>query len=63
MVVGKSVKRVDAFDKVTGRAKYTDDLADKSALIVKIYHSTIATAWSSRSTPAPPRKFPAWSRC
>jgi xanthine dehydrogenase molybdenum-binding subunit len=42
MVVGKSVKRVDAIDKVTGRAKYTDDLADKSALIVKIYHSTIA---------------------
>ena len=42
MVVGKSVKRVDAIDKVTGKAKYTDDLADKSALIVKIYHSTIA---------------------
>ena len=42
MVVGKSVKRVDAVDKVTGRAKYTDDLADKSALIVKICHSTIA---------------------
>ena len=42
MVVGKSVKRVDAIDKVTGRAKYTDDLVDKSALIVKIYHSTIA---------------------
>jgi xanthine dehydrogenase molybdenum-binding subunit len=33
---------VDAFDKVTGRAKYTDDLADKSALIVKIFRSTIA---------------------
>ena len=42
MVVGKSVKRVDAIDKVTGRAKYTDDLVDKSALIIKIYHSTIA---------------------
>lgn len=42
MVVGKSVKRVDALDKVTGRALYTDDLADKSALIVKILHSTIA---------------------
>ncbi|MCE5189749.1 MAG: xanthine dehydrogenase molybdenum-binding subunit XdhA [Eubacteriales bacterium] len=42
MVVGKSVKRVDAFDKVTGRARYTDDLVDKSALIVKICHSTIA---------------------
>lgn len=42
MVVGTSVKRVDAIDKVTGRARYTDDLVDKSALIVKIYHSTIA---------------------
>lgn len=29
MVVGKSVKRVDAIDKVTGRAKYADDLVDK----------------------------------
>ena len=28
-VVGRSVKRVDAFEKVTGRAKYTDDLCDK----------------------------------
>ena len=34
--VGKSVKRVDAFDKATGRAKYTDDLCDKNALIVKV---------------------------
>lgn len=42
MSVGESFKRVDAADKVTGRAKYTDDLADKSALIVKILHSTIA---------------------
>jgi xanthine dehydrogenase molybdenum-binding subunit len=42
MAVGVSEKRVDAFDKVTGRAKYTDDLADKSALIVKIFRSTIA---------------------
>ena len=42
MSVGKSEKRVDAFDKVTGRAKYTDDLADRSALIAKIKHSTIA---------------------
>jgi xanthine dehydrogenase molybdenum-binding subunit len=41
-VVGKSVKRVDAFEKVTGRAKYTDDLCDKSAYVAKILHSTIA---------------------
>lgn len=42
MAVGVSEKRVDAFDKVTGRAKYTDDLADRSALIVKVLRSTIA---------------------
>lgn len=42
MAVGVSEKRVDAFDKVTGRAKYTDDLADKSALIIKVFRSTVA---------------------
>ena len=41
-VIGQSVKRVDAPDKVTGRAKYTDDLADRSALIIKVVRSTIA---------------------
>ena len=41
-IVGKSVKRVDAFEKVTGRAKYTDDLCDKSAYVAKILHSTVA---------------------
>ena len=40
--VGKNVKRVDAFEKVTGRAKYTDDLCDKSAYVAKILHSTVA---------------------
>ena len=34
--------RVDAYEKATGRAKYMDDLCDRSALIAKIYHSTIA---------------------
>lgn len=42
MIVGKSVKRVDAYDKVTGKAKYTDDLCPKNALVAKILHSTIA---------------------
>ena len=42
MEVGKSVVRVDAFDKVTGRTKYTDDLCDASAYVAKILHSTIA---------------------
>ncbi|MDY2987023.1 MAG: xanthine dehydrogenase subunit XdhA [Peptoniphilus sp.] len=41
MSVGKSEKRVDAFDKVTGRAKYTEDLIDPRAYVAKILHSTI----------------------
>ncbi len=41
MVVGKKIPRIDGYDKATGRAKYTDDLCDKSALIVKIKHATI----------------------
>lgn len=40
--VGKSQVRVDAYEKVTGRAKYTDDLCEKNALIAKIHHATIA---------------------
>ena len=40
-IVGKSVRRVDAYDKVTGRAKYTDDLIESNALVAKILHSTI----------------------
>ena len=42
MSVGKSIKRVDAFDKVIGRAQYAADLCDEKALIAKILPSTIA---------------------
>jgi len=42
MSVGKSEKRVDAYEKVTGRAQYTDDLVDTNALIAKVFRSTIA---------------------
>ncbi|WP_409968872.1 xanthine dehydrogenase molybdenum-binding subunit XdhA [Bengtsoniella intestinalis] len=40
--VGTSQLRVDAYDKVTGRAKYVEDLCDASALVVKICHAKIA---------------------
>ena len=40
--VGKSMIRVDAYEKATGRAKYTDDLCDRSALVAKILHAAIA---------------------
>lgn len=42
MYVGKKVTRVDAYDKVIGRTKYTDDLCDKGAYIAQVLHSTIA---------------------
>ena len=42
MYAGKSVKRVDAYDKVTGRTRYTDDLCDRGAYVARILHSTIA---------------------
>ena len=40
--VGKSAVRVDAYDKAAGRAGYTDDLCDRSALIARVVHATIA---------------------
>ena len=42
MYAGKRVTRVDAYDKVTGRTRYTDDLCDRSAYIARVLHSTIA---------------------
>lgn len=42
MSVGKSILRVDAYDKVTGRAMYTDDLAAPGILVAKVVRSAIA---------------------
>ncbi|MFA7370997.1 MAG: xanthine dehydrogenase molybdenum-binding subunit XdhA, partial [Sphaerochaetaceae bacterium] len=41
-IIGKSLNRVDASDKVTGKAKYTGDLVSPHALVAKVLHSTIA---------------------
>ena len=61
MYVGKKATRVDAYDKVIGRTKYTDDLCDKGAYVAQVLHATIANgrvksidtsaAWS-KSLPA-----------
>ena len=42
MAIGKSVKRVDAVAKVTGRAKYTDDFYMPGMLVAKYLRSTMA---------------------
>ena len=41
-IIGKSVPRVDALDKVTGAARYTADLCPPGALVARILHSSIA---------------------
>ncbi len=41
-IIGKPMQRVDAKEKVTGKAKYTGDLVSPHALFAKILHSTIA---------------------
>ncbi len=40
--IGKCEIRVDAFDKAAGRAKFTDDLCDSSALVTHLVHATVA---------------------
>ena len=45
MEIGTSKKRVDAADKVTGRAKYTGDLEPLDCLVARVVHSTIANGW------------------
>ena len=42
MAIGKSVPRVDAVAKVTGRARYTDDFFMPGMLVAKYLRSTIA---------------------
>ena len=42
MGVGTSVKRLDAIQKVTGSAKYVEDLIPLDALHMKVVHSSIA---------------------
>lgn len=42
MGIGKNIKRVDAWAKVTGQAKYTQDYMDDRMLVAKVVHSTIA---------------------
>jgi xanthine dehydrogenase molybdenum-binding subunit len=44
-IIGTPLNRVDAKEKVTGKAKYTADLVSSHALVAKVLHSTIANGW------------------
>ncbi|WP_255374530.1 hypothetical protein [Tissierella sp. P1] len=42
--IGKGISKVDGMGLVTGKPVYTDDLASKSCLIIKILRSPYAFA-------------------
>ncbi|POP31777.1 xanthine dehydrogenase molybdenum-binding subunit XdhA [Lactonifactor longoviformis] len=42
MTIGTSIPRVDAYEKVTGRAQFTDDMILDKCLVAKVYHASIA---------------------
>lgn len=48
-VVGKSVRRIDALDKVTGRAKYCIDLKVDDMLYAKLLRSPYPHARVTKS--------------
>lgn len=56
--VGVSVPRLDAYDKVTGRAKYTDDLCDRNALVIRVVRSAIAHGFVRRIDTSEAEKVP-----
>ena len=58
--IGKSNLRVDAYGKVTGKAKYTADLAPKDSLIAKVLHSTIANGEVVSMDVSAAKKFLVW---
>lgn len=58
MSVGKSLPRVDAYEKVTGRARYTEDLTPPGALVARVLHSTIANGYVVRMDTSKARAIP-----
>jgi xanthine dehydrogenase molybdenum-binding subunit len=57
-IVGKSVQRLDAVAKVTGRAKYTDDFFERDMLVGKVLrsphaHARVKTMDTSRAKALP----------
>ena len=58
MGIGVSVRRVDAEAKVTGAAKYVEDLIPRDALYVKVVHSTVANGMVTRVDTAEAETMP-----
>ena len=48
--VNRSVRKKDAMQLLTGQPVYTDDLAPKECLVVKLLRSPHANAWVELTT-------------
>jgi xanthine dehydrogenase molybdenum-binding subunit len=49
---------VDAWEKVSGRAKYTDDLVDRNALVAKVLHAAVTNGLVTTIDVAEAEKIP-----
>ena len=56
--IGQAVTRHDAHDKAMGRIKYTDDMCDKGALVIRVLHSTVANGIVKKIDTAEAEKIP-----
>lgn len=56
--VNQPVRKTDAMSLVTGKPVYTDDLAPRDCLIVKILRSPHANAWWKILKQVLPRRWP-----
>ena len=56
--IGQAVTRHDAHDKAMGRIKYTDDMCDKGALVIRVLHSTVANGIVKKIDTAEAEKVP-----
>ena len=56
--IGQAVTRHDARDKAMGRIKYTDDMCDKGALIIRVLHSTVANGIVKKIDTSEAEKIP-----
>lgn len=56
--VNQPVRKTDAMSLVTGKPVYTDDLAPRDCLIVKILRSPHANAWVEDIKQILPRRWP-----
>ena len=62
-MIGKSVPRVDAYEKVTGRAKFTEDLIPPRCLVGALLSDTGTSMVSRTGAPGCGRPESSYGTC